>query len=66
MVPAERKIIMKFDKSCCFCGREVEGIGNNPWPVIKRKSAACCNWCDMNIVLVARLRMFSELEKMEE
>ena len=44
----------EFERECCICGYEVEGIGHNPYPVIKRKGAVCCNWCDSTIVIPAR------------
>lgn len=46
----------EFEKQCCICGCQVEGIGHNPSPVIKRKGAVCCNMCDANVVLPARLK----------
>ena len=44
-----------FEKNCCFCGREVKGIGHNPKPVEMREGAVCCDFCDCNIVLRARI-----------
>lgn len=55
-----------FEKNCCFCGREVVGIGHNPKPVEMREGAVCCDFCDCNIVLRERLRMLWEEEDMEE
>ena len=57
---------MKFETNCCICGCAVDGIGKNPWPVVKRKSAVCCNWCDSTIVWVARLRKFTNEDNERE
>ena len=40
---------------CCICGEEYEGYGNNPWPV---KEGRCCNDCNNNVVIPARIINF--------
>ena len=44
---------------CCICGRECEGWGNNPWPVVKEEDARCCDDCNME-VLSARIKMIQD------
>ena len=46
---------------CCFCGKEIEGYGNNPHPVggyIGQGGGAddrCCDECNSRIVIPVRL-----------
>lgn len=40
---------------CCLCGKEIHGLGNNPWPVDKTDEARCCDDCNMLTVVPARL-----------
>lgn len=40
---------------CCFCGMIYEGFGHNPWPVDKSDGARCCDDCDSEIVIPARI-----------
>ena len=40
---------------CCICGREFEGWGNNPWPL--ETDGECCDECNMEYVIPARLIM---------
>jgi DNA-directed RNA polymerase subunit RPC12/RpoP len=40
---------------CVICGKEFEGYGNNPWPVKSR--GRCCDECNLNVVIPARLKM---------
>ena len=40
---------------CCFCGRAFKGWGNNPAPVNKDEKARCCDDCNSNIIIPARL-----------
>lgn len=39
-------------KSCCLCHKLIIGYGNNAEPV---KSGRCCDKCNVNIVIPARL-----------
>ena len=41
-------------KQCCICGKFFVGYGNNPYPV--KESGVCCNECNANKVIPARLR----------
>ena len=40
-------------KTCCLCGGEFEGYGNNPAPV--KESGECCDRCNAEKVIPARL-----------
>ena len=40
---------------CCFCGKEINGCGNNPYPADKNPDAVCCDHCNMTIVIPTRL-----------
>ena len=41
-------------KICCICGKPFKEWGNNPWPV--KQEGQCCNECNRNVVLPARVR----------
>jgi len=41
---------------CCICGKEFEGWGNDPCPVVMDEKAKCCDKCDMEVVLPARIK----------
>ena len=46
-------------KICCICGKEFNGYGNNPEPVMPIENEKgvrnyCCDWCDFFVVLAAR------------
>lgn len=45
---------------CCICGNMFEGWGNNPWPIVNNQYARCCDFCNENAVLPARLQRISE------
>ena len=40
-------------KKCCICGKRFEGYGNNPAPV--RETGECCEKCNKNVVVPARI-----------
>ena len=40
---------------CCICGKRFVGYGNDPWPVNMEKNAKCCNGCNKEVVIPARL-----------
>ena len=49
---------MNQDKHvCCICGREFEGWGNNPWPIDKDEKHCCCDQCNQDVVIPARINM---------
>lgn len=41
---------------CCICGKEINGYGNNPWPIDEHKDARCCDECNISVIL-KRLEM---------
>ena len=41
-------------KTCCICGKEIKGWGNNPYPV--RTEGDCCDLCNATVVLPERIR----------
>ena len=40
---------------CCICGREFAGFGNNPYPVDNAPDHRCCDDCNSEYVIPARL-----------
>ena len=40
-------------KTCCLCGEEFEGYGNNPAPV--KESGECCDRCNAEKVIPVML-----------
>ena len=54
---------MEGNKICCICGKMYTGWGNNPYPVVKDPEARCCDACNQEKVLAARLaQMFGGKE----
>ena len=41
--------------TCCICGKEVSGWGNNPWPINNDPDKKCCEECNMTKVIPARI-----------
>ena len=39
---------------CCFCKKEFNDFGCNPYPVCAEDGALCCEECDRLIVVPAR------------
>lgn len=50
--------------NCCICGKEIEGYGNNPIPI--RKKRKCCNECDSKLVTAYRIIELDVSELKEE
>ena len=48
--------------TCCICGKKFFGHGNNPWPIIDDESedVRCCDECNLNIVVPARIELLWE------
>lgn len=46
---------MEKKRTCCICGCEIEGYGNNAWPV--KEEGRCCDKCNDEVVLQARLQI---------
>lgn len=52
---------MDISYECCICRQTFVGFGNNPWPVNDDINARCCNQCNADVVIPARLmRMCTE------
>lgn len=47
----------KKTRRCCICGNPLPkgDLGNNPEPIKPYSSGTCCNECNMNKVIPARL-----------
>ena len=45
-------------KTCCLCGGEFEGHGNNPAPA--KEEGSCCDRCNAEKVIPARLAALGE------
>ena len=45
---------------CCICGKTFNGCGNNPYPVSKDENAKCCDQCNLDAVIPARLMEMSQ------
>jgi hypothetical protein len=43
------------NKVCCFCKKDAGRYGNNPRPVMDGNLNACCDKCNVSIVIPARL-----------
>lgn len=49
---------------CAICGRELENkFGNNPYPIVEAEGARCCNVCNDNFVIPARIDGINSIEK---
>lgn len=44
---------MNLKFTCCICGKQFEGYGNNPAPV--KSEGECCDNCNFSVVLPARI-----------
>jgi len=44
-------------KKCIICGRQIAGYGNNPEPVKRWSDGLCCDECNREKVIPARLRL---------
>ena len=42
-------------KKCCICGKEFVGWGNNPEPIKHSSVGKCCDKCNQEVVIPARL-----------
>lgn len=51
---------------CCICGKEINGYGNNPWPINNDVEARCCDDCNWSVVIPARIEgLVAHEEKMK-
>lgn len=46
---------------CCICGKKFYGFGNNPIPV--KPNGECCDSCNYNVVIPARLKQIKKSDK---
>lgn len=47
--------------TCCICGKEFIGYGNNPYPVVEHPLGnRCCDKCNDEVVIPARLKKMQE------
>lgn len=49
---------MDEKEKCCICGKEINGMGNNPYPV--RTEGWCCRYCNYTVVLPERVRLYGK------
>lgn len=40
---------------CCICGNKFKGFGNNPWPLSENVDDRCCDDCNLDEVIPARV-----------
>ena len=45
-------------KVCVICGKQIKGYGNNPEPV--KNHGQCCDTCNLEVVIPARLKQIRE------
>lgn len=55
-------------KVCCICEKEFHGYGNNPEPVFPIEDENgnrnyCCDWCNLHVVIAARLIISDMIRK---
>ena len=50
--------------TCCICGDDFDGFGNNPAPY--KESGKCCDACNRKFVIPARLAQLSDEDSNEE
>lgn len=47
--------------TCCICGEEIEGYGNNPEPYTSAENGErCCDACNLKFVIPARLELMKK------
>lgn len=44
---------------CCICGKEINGYGNNPWPLHTKDGQRCCDDCNWKVI-AARVELAKE------
>ena len=52
---------MARENICCICGKELITWGNDPWPV--KDKGLCCDDCNMNVVIPARIRRIRRIDE---
>ena len=51
-------------KTCCICGKELEGYGYNPFPV--KEEGICCRSCNYSVVIPERWKRHKAYQRGEE
>lgn len=51
---------------CCVCKQMFVGMGNNPYPLYRTVGDRCCDSCNYNHVLPARLQRLAQKSDKEE
>lgn len=46
-------------KICCLCGEEIEGYGNNPYP-LDSPEKKCCDKCNEKVILARMGKLTNE------
>lgn len=49
-----------MEVQCCICGGCLGGYGNDPWPIVERLDARCCDKCNAEIVVPFRIKQVLE------
>ena len=52
-MPKVQESVKNKGNTCRLCGAKNIGFGNNPWPI--ESNGRCCNMCNSNYVIKARL-----------
>lgn len=47
----------KYSFKCCLCNKTFHGFGNNPFPLSDGINDVCCNKCNNEKVIPARIAM---------
>lgn len=50
----------KEEGICCLCGEKYTHWGNNPWPLAKDANDICCDKCNAEKVIPARIERLSK------
>lgn len=45
---------MELKHTCCICGKEFEGYGNNPYPLMPANDT-CCNECNELVIMTRQI-----------
>lgn len=49
-----------FGSDCVLCHKELIGYSNNPWPLGNSMNGGCCDKCNNEKVLPARIALMKE------
>lgn len=48
---------------CAICGKEIANWGNNPYPIRKDEEARCCDECNGDFVIPARIALMGRTQE---